>query len=184
MPETPVSPAPLPALAEAPEAAGTGPHVALLRWPEQDAERRRLAALGEPRILVTAPGTSPPSIPDELELWMVESAGAGDLLDGVEGLRRRVRDRGRPVLDGDGLLWFGGRWVSVPDAQLTVVGLLVRNFGRLVRHDELREAYRGAGGSVTSRSFRALLQRLGGRFADVGLRLHSIHRQGVLLAPL
>ncbi len=119
--------------------------VALLRWPEQDDERRRLAERGEPRILVTAAGTSPPSLLDPLEAWIVDDAGAGAVVDAVAGLRHTVRSQGRPRLDDDGLLWFHDRWVAVSEAQLQVVGLLVRNFGRVVRYEALHEAYSQVG---------------------------------------
>lgn len=157
--------------------------VALLRWPEQDDERRRLAERGEPRILVTAPGTTPPSLLDPLEAWIVDDAGAGAVVDAVVGLRRTARAQGRPRLDDDGLLWFQDRWVAVSEAQLQIVGLLVRNFGRVVRYEALHEAYGRSGREVTARAFRSVIHRLGVRLADVGLRLHSVKRQGVLLAP-
>lgn len=159
------------------------PQVALLRWPEQDEERRRRAALGEPRILVTATGTVPPSLLDELEVWLVDDAGAGAVIDAVAVLRTAARAQGRPHLDDDGLLWFRDRWVALTEAQLVVMGVLVRNFGRLVRYDDLQEAYGHAGGSATARSFRALIGRLGVRLADIGLKLHSVKRQGILLVP-
>src|SRR5690606_10028869 len=84
----------------------------------------------------------------------------------------------------DGLLWFDGVWVAVPDTQLPVVELLVRNLDRIVPDDELRRAYRAAGGSPRVASFRTQLHRIGRRVATVGLRLRIVRRQGaVLTAP-
>jgi hypothetical protein len=38
--------------------------VAVLRWPDQEHERRRLAALGRPRVLLAAADVIPPSLLD------------------------------------------------------------------------------------------------------------------------
>jgi len=44
--------------------------VALVRWPEDDATRRRLQAARMPRLLVVAPGEPPPVAADDLEDWI------------------------------------------------------------------------------------------------------------------
>lgn len=86
-----------------------------------------------------------------------------------------------PVLDPDGLLRHRGRWVPIPDTQLVVVALLVRNLGRLVGNSEVRRAYEEAGGSGSSTSLRSLVYRLGRRVAQVGLRLHVVRSRGLVL---
>ena len=86
-----------------------------------------------------------------------------------------------PVLDDDGLLRHGGRWVSISDAQIPLVDLLVRNIGRLVSSAEIRAAYVAAGGSGSPTSLRSVVHRLGRRVADVGLRLHVVRGRGVIL---
>jgi hypothetical protein len=86
-----------------------------------------------------------------------------------------------PTLDDDGLLRFGGRWVPIPDTQIPVVDLLVRNLGRLVRNSDVRAAYEQAGGSGTATSLRSLVYRLGRRVAEVGLRLHVVRSRGLVL---
>ena len=53
--------------------------MAVLRWPDEDVARRALAARGQPRILVTAPDVTPPSLLDELEAWIVDTATALDV---------------------------------------------------------------------------------------------------------
>ena len=86
-----------------------------------------------------------------------------------------------PVLDDDGLLRHGGRWVSISDAQIPLVDLLVRNVGRLVSSAEIRATYVAAGGSGSPTSLRSVVHRLGRRVADVGLRLHVVRGRGVIL---
>lgn len=86
-----------------------------------------------------------------------------------------------PVLDADGLLRHRGRWVPIPDTQLAVVALLVRNLGRLVGKAEVRRAYEEAGGSGTAASLRSVVYRLGRRVDEVGLRLHVVRSRGLVL---
>lgn len=86
-----------------------------------------------------------------------------------------------PTLDDDGLLRFRGRWVPIPDTQIQVVDLLVRNLGRLVRNADVQAAYERAGGSGTATSLRSLVHRLGQRVAEVGLRLHVVRARGLVL---
>jgi hypothetical protein len=159
------------------------PAIALLRWPDQDAERRRLVAHGEPRILLISQYTAPPGLLDELELWLLDGAEPSEILAAMDRLRAKTRlRRPAPALDRDGLLHFDGRWVAVPDTQIPVVDLLVRNVDRLVLNDDIRVAYESAGGSGTPSSFRTVVRRIGERLAKVGLRLHVIRRRGVILA--
>jgi two-component system, OmpR family, response regulator len=157
--------------------------IALLRWPDQDAERRRLVARREPRILVISQYTAPPGLLDDLELWVLDGAQPDEILAAMDRLRRKTRSRpAQPALDQDGLLHFDGRWVAVPDTQLPVVDLLVRNIDRLVRSDDIRHAYVSAGGSGKPSSFRTVIRRIGERLAEVGLKLHVIRHRGVILA--
>jgi hypothetical protein len=86
-----------------------------------------------------------------------------------------------PTLDDDGLLRFRGRWVPIPDTQIPVVDLLVRNLGRLVRNSDVRAAYEQAGGSGTATSLRSLVYRLGRRVGEVGLRVHVVRSRGLIL---
>jgi hypothetical protein len=158
------------------------PPVELLRWPEQDDRRRLLATLGRPRLLLLAPDAPPPTLLDDLELWIPDGSDPNLIATAVTALQQKVLiDDSAPVLDDDGLLWFQGRWVAIPDAQLPVVDLLVRNYKRLVHNDDLRHAYQRAGGSGTYASLRALIGRVNQRLTELGLDLQVIRRRGVLL---
>jgi hypothetical protein len=113
----------------------------------------------------------------------------GPVADGLEAgceLRVWIVDQDAPqpdapILDDDGLLRFQGRWVTIPDTQIPVVDLLVRNLGRVVRNSEVQTAYAGAGGSQTVTSLRSLVHRLGRRVAEVGLQLHVVRSRGLIL---
>jgi hypothetical protein len=86
-----------------------------------------------------------------------------------------------PVLDDDGLLRHGGRWVPIPDTQIPVADLLVRNVGSLVASSDIRDTYVAAGGSGSATSLRSVVHRLGRRVSEVGLRLHVVRGRGVIL---
>ena len=87
------------------------------------------------------------------------------------------------ILDDDGLLRFGGRWVAVPDGQLPVVELLVTRQGHLVRNEELLDAHKQGGGVATDASLRPLIHRLRTRVSRIGLVLHVVRGRGVVLEP-
>jgi hypothetical protein len=174
-----------PPAAEAPstDTPTTDRPIPLLRWPDQEAERLRLVALGEPRILLISQYATPPGLLDDLELWILDGADPSEILAAMDELRRRTRERqAKPTLDGAGLLWFKGRWVSVPDTQLAVARVLVSNVNRLVPTDELRATYQAGGGSTSDSSFRTVMHRLSHRVTRVGLVLHMIRRRGAMLA--
>jgi hypothetical protein len=126
-----------------------------------------MAAEPQPQILYLPDARHDPAAPGDrgLRVWVVEGDDA----------------RPGPTLDADGLLRWSGRWVVIPDTQIPVVELLLRNLGRLVRHAELRAAYAAAGGSDSATSHRSLIHRLGRRVAEVGLALHVVRGRGVVL---
>jgi hypothetical protein len=158
--------------------------VTVLRWPAQDRERRRLAVLGRPRILLTDPDVAPPSLLDDRELWLQGGGSARDLADAIEQLRRHAGPgRGRPLLDEGGRLRYDGRWVAVPPAQVGVVTVLLEEYQRVVPLDRLRRVYRRGGAEVSYASIGSLAQRLHARVAPIGLRIDSLRRRGVMLSP-
>ncbi len=154
----------------------------MLRWPEEEAIRRALAAERRPRLLVVGAGAEPPQVLDELEDWLRDPPDPADLLTRLASLSQRSEQRrARPHLDADGLLWSGSRWVVVPDGQLGVVDLLLTSANELVRTEAVSRTYVRHGGSGHRASVRTMLNRLQGRFADVGLVLHFVRGKGVLL---
>ena len=160
----------------------TGPEVAVIRWPSEAAARTLLASAGTPRVLVVAEGVDVPPLLDELEDWLRDPVDPADLVARSDELRRRAFARARtPMLDEDGLLHFGGRWVVIPDAQLPIIELLLERFGLLVRTEELTEAYTAAGGAGNRGSIRTAIVRVRGRVEEIGLTLKVVRRRGVVL---
>jgi hypothetical protein len=171
-----------PPLPHPPPATDDRPPVELLRWPDEDDRRRLLAALGRPRLLLLAPAAPAPTAIDDLELWIPEGSDARLIATAVDVLQdKALTDDTEPVLDDDGLLRYRGQWIAVPATQIPLVDLLVRNYQRVVRNDDLRLAYQRAGGSGTMTSLRSVISRVNRRFAELGLVLQVIRSRGVLL---
>jgi hypothetical protein len=86
-----------------------------------------------------------------------------------------------PVIDDDGLLWWCGAWVAIPDAQLPLARALVARFQRSVPDSTLASAYRSRTGSTSSIVVGAALRRLGDRVVGCGLTLRRIRGRGYIL---
>ena len=110
--------------------------VALVQWPAEQDRREELRRAGQPRLLLVERG-APPIPTDELEDWIRLPADDLDLRVRVEALRRRTdSDAGLvPVLDDDGVLRLGDRWVSLPpvEARLTAGAARPVRRGRVTR---------------------------------------------------
>jgi hypothetical protein len=155
--------------------------VALMRWPADDALRWQLAGLKMPRLLLLEPGVSPPELAGPSEDWLRLPASAEDVAARAAVLRSRAASPDRPSLDDAGLLRVGDRWVAMSPAQVPVVSLLVERFERVVRTEEIAEAYATAGGSGSSMAVRTLMGRIAARATTVGLRVVTIRRRGAML---
>jgi DNA-binding winged helix-turn-helix (wHTH) protein len=87
-----------------------------------------------------------------------------------------------PHLDADGLLRVGSQWVTIPDSQVSVVEMLLDRPNRIVSHRAIVDAYVRAGGSDGQAALQSMMNRLGRRFAQVGLDLCVVRSRGALLA--
>ncbi|HEX4868083.1 MAG TPA: hypothetical protein VFV32_10695 [Acidimicrobiales bacterium] len=163
--------------------AGIGLTVATLAWPAEDGERRHLAALGQPRLLLVDPGVAPPAPLDANEDWVRSTNDPEEVQARAEALLARsgATPRWTPVLDEDGLLRTPSGWAAITDAQLPVVQLLLANLGRVVTTDAISAVYGGQGASGRPASMRTMLARLNARIRPLGLELVTIRRRGVLL---
>ncbi|MGH9084031.1 MAG: hypothetical protein ACRDYW_01130 [Acidimicrobiales bacterium] len=155
--------------------------VAVMRWPADDALRWQLAGLGMPRLLLLEPGVSPPDLVGPSEDWLRLPASADDVAARAAMVRTRTASPDRPSLDDAGLLRVGAQWVAMSPAQLPVVSLLVERFERVVRTDEIVQAYATSGGSGSSMAVRTLMGRIAARATTVGLRVVTIRRRGAML---
>ena len=113
--------------------------VVLLRWPLEQERRERLATESQLRLLLVEGGVAAPECTDQLEDWIRVPADEADVRARVDALARRYRD-GRddlPELDHDGLLRFGGGWVSLPPVEARLMSALIERYGAVVSRDQL-----------------------------------------------
>lgn len=155
--------------------------VALVRWPAEEDRREELRRAGLPRLLLVDNGT-PPIPSDGMEDWIRLPADDLDLRVRVEALRRRSApgDAVLPVLDDDGVLRVGDRWVSLPPVEARLLGALLQRYGAVVSRDALSRSG-WPGGSPGRNALDVHVLRLRRRVAPLGLAIRTVRSRGYLL---
>ena len=156
--------------------------VVLVRWPAEADRRGRLRDAGTPRLLLVEEGP-PPAPADCLEDWIRVPADDADVRARLESITVRLGHHvspDAPLLDVDGLLHFGGTWVSLPPVEARLTSALVERFGAVVG----REALARAGwpdGAPGRNALDVHVLRLRRRLATVGLSIKTVRSRGYLL---
>ena len=156
--------------------------VVLVRWPLEQERREALAAEGHPRLLLLDGATPAPVCEDALEDWIRVPADDADVRSRIDALWHRFRSQRSelPELDPDGVLRFGGSWVSLPPVEARLMRALVDRFGAVVRRDELA----GAGwpdGAPGRNALDVHVLRLRRRIGGLGLVIKTVRSRGYLL---
>lgn len=155
--------------------------VALLRWPLEAVRREELQHEGRPRLLLVEGDVAPPAVADELEDWIRLPAEDVDVQARVAVLAGRVqRSDPRPELDDDGLLRFGGRWVSLPPVEARLMGALLGRYRAVVSRDALARAG-WPQGSPGRNALDVHMLRLRRRVAGLELAIRTVRSRGYLL---
>lgn len=158
--------------------------VELLRWPEEEATRRRLAAARVPRLLLIGEGEAPPLALDELEDWVRYPLDAAELGVRCETLQERARlVAPRPtglVLD-DGVLRNGDRWIALPPLESRLFAALLEQSGAVVHRAALTDAGWPKGAPADDRAVDGVVKRLRRRVTPLGVRIHTVAGSGFLL---
>jgi hypothetical protein len=155
--------------------------VALVQWPAEQERREQLRRAGQPRLLLVERG-APPIPVDQLEDWIRLPANDLDLRIRVEALRRRTAAAGAcgPLLDDDGVLRVGGRWVSLPPVEARLTAALLERFGAVVSRDALaRSAW--PGGAPGRNALDVRVVRLRRRLSPLRLAIRTVRSRGYLL---
>ena len=156
--------------------------VVLVRWPAEAERRTLLRTERTPRLLLVDEGPPPPPS-DCLEDWIRVPADDVDVQARIEGVAVRVGLHVAPDvpdLDVDGVLRFGGAWVSLPPVESRLTTALVDRFGAVVA----REALARAGwpdGSPGRNALDVHVLRLRRRLVTVGLAIKTVRSRGYLL---
>lgn len=160
--------------------------VVLVRWPSDGARRAALRAGGVARLLLVEEGEEPPLPDDCLEDWVRVPAPESEVRARVEALLRRAHRhvRGRPVLDRDGVLRLGDRWVALPPIEARIALPLVERFGAVVGRETLARAG-WPGGAPGRNALDVHMLRFRRRIEPLGLTVRTVRARGYALeAPL
>jgi DNA-binding winged helix-turn-helix (wHTH) protein len=146
---------------------------------ERDPSARR------PRLLLVAADAAPPTAWADDEDWVRLPADHDEVAARAASLLARVGspsdDPAMPVLDADGLLRLGDRWIDVPVIEARLLACLLHRRGRLVSRAELQR--RGWGDSPPAeRTLDSKLRHLRRRVAPFGLRLDAVRGRGYVLS--
>ena len=159
--------------------------VAILRWPEDDVSRARLAAARLPRLLLVEPGEAPPLSDDELEDWIRFPLDPDDLALRSRTLEERARTvlprATGLVLDADGLLHREDRWVALPRLEAQLFAQLLERPGEVVLREVLAGAGWPGGRPADERAVDGVIKRLRRRIAPLGVTIHTVAGSGFLL---
>ena len=155
--------------------------VEILRWPDDQARLEDLRSSGHPRLLLVDDAVAPPVNADPLEDWTRTTADPRDVQTRVSTLHRRAeRTSERPIIDGSGLLHFGGAWVALSPVETSLAEVLVERFGAVVGREVLaRSAWRT--GAYTRNSLDVKMVRFRRRIATLGLEVRTVRSRGYLL---
>jgi two-component system, OmpR family, response regulator len=155
--------------------------VVLVRWPEEDARLRQLRDTGSPRLLLLNGESEPPDSADCLEDWIRLPADDRDVRARVARLASRAEtQQPAPVVDGDGLLRYRGRWVALSPVESALVITLVDRFGAVVGRDTLaRRAW--PDGTPTRNALDVHMLRLRRRIAALGVEVRTVRSRGYLM---
>jgi hypothetical protein len=106
--------------------------VAVLQWPERQADVEDLARRGIPRLLLVAPKSAAPLCTDPLEDWARLPVDGADLRARLLTLAERQRARTPPTVDEHGVLRQDGTLVLLPPYEQRLAAVLIESFGRVV----------------------------------------------------
>jgi DNA-binding response OmpR family regulator len=156
--------------------------VVLVRWPDERARRERLRDEQKPRLLLVDEEAPPPHTSDVYEDWVRLPAADADVRARVASLQARIAQLGPilPTIDTDGVLRFGGGWVSIPPVEARLIQTLIERFGTVVG----REVLTRAGWPERQPGRNALdvhVLRLRRRIEPLGLAVRTVRSRGYLL---
>ena len=157
------------------------PSIAVLSWPDDRTAVDELRRTRKPRLLVVDADGDPVNPSDDLEDWVRLPADDRDVVARLGRLWDRLeRQPALPVLDGQGRLVFGDRWVGLSAVDERLMRPLVDRFGDVVRYRDLL----AAGWPDQDKDKVILRPRISGlrrRLQPLGLELRSVRDVGHVL---
>ena len=156
--------------------------VVLIRWPAEAERRRQSLERGVPRLLLIEEGFAPPAPGDCLEDWIRIPAEDNDVRARMASIAARAGEHsGRvPLLDDDGVLRFGDRWVALPPVEVKLTQALLERFNAVARRDDLTNAAWPEDPPARN-VLDVHVLRLRRRLLDVGLTITTVRSRGYVL---
>ncbi len=156
--------------------------VVLVRWPAESERRERLRQERVPRLLLIEDGLLPPEPDDCLEDWVRVPASEIDVRARTSALGRRAafHTKATPDLDGDGVLRYGGDWVSLPPVEARLTRALLDRFGAVVSRDALARAG-WPEGAPGRNALDVHMLRLRRRLEPLALAIRTVRSRGYLM---
>jgi DNA-binding response OmpR family regulator len=159
--------------------------IALLRWPAEAARRAELSDERRPRLLLLDADASPPVTWDVFEDWVRMPADPAEIEARIATLMRRLpAERPVPLLDDDGVLRVGARWVALPPVEARLVAALLARPEAVVSRERLLDAGWPTGqpaGSTNGQILDGRIKLLRRRLVEVDLEIHTVRGVGFVL---
>jgi two-component system OmpR family response regulator len=156
----------------------------VLRWPAERLVAEQLAKRGVPRLLLVETESDPPVSVDPLEDWVRLPAQDRDVKAKSVALRQRAElwfpTSQAPVLDGNGRLLRGPKWVTLSPMEEQLAEVLLEHFGEVVG-DEALLAQGWPDERPTFTALRVQLMRLRRRVSTLGLEIKTVRGRGYVL---
>jgi DNA-binding winged helix-turn-helix (wHTH) protein len=156
--------------------------VALVRWPDDESQRRELKAANRPRLLLVDETAPAPVSGDPLEDWIRLPADDRDLRARLDALTLRAGPQTDvvPEIDDDGLLHVGDQWVSLPPIEHRLALALLDKPSTVVSREVLaREGWPGE--TATRNALDVHMLRLRRRIEPLGLTIRTVRSRGYVL---
>ena len=158
--------------------------LAVLPWPEQDAERRAMARAGLPRLLLVDNDAEAPVVVDDVEDWIRMPAPDADVRARIARLEARWREMtvSPPRVDDDGTMHFAGRRVDLAPVQARLARELASQVGAVVERSRLAAAG-WPSGQGSRNALDVHVARLRRRVRTLGLAIRTRRLVGYALEP-
>ena len=154
--------------------------VAMLQWPEGQADLGELARRGVPRLLLVAPKSEAPLCTDPLEDWARLPIDDADLRARLLALAERQRARTPPTVDEHGVLRQDGTLVFLSPYEQRLAAVLIESFGQVVP-TEVIERRLWNEFDPSRLALRVYASRLRKRVAPLGLTISCVVSVGYVM---
>ena len=155
--------------------------IELVEWTQPSWLRRALANAGVPRILLVAPGDSPPSNLGVDEAWLPMEATDAEVEQCARKLLERLAADNRVELIGERVWTYAGRTFRLTPLQARLFAELSAHRGIIVTHERLM-AVGWKGEPVNHMSLDSAMRRLRDHLVGTGLCVRSRRTVGFVLA--